>query len=54
VVRPWVSEGYEGYDLNHESDWLLLERLLDLGSASLETPDTVPPGTPTENPSTER
>lgn len=47
VVRPWVTESYDGFDLNHETDWVLLERLLDLGTAVLEDPDLVPPhGTP--------
>lgn len=35
VVRPWLSPGHEGFDLNQEVDWLLLERLLDLGEAVL-------------------
>lgn len=48
VVRPWVTTSYEGFDLNHETDWLLLERLLDLGLANLEEPIPVPEGTPTE------
>jgi N-acylneuraminate cytidylyltransferase len=52
-IRPWVSESYDGFDLNHESDWLLLERLLDLGLANLEEPDLVPEGTPAHTP-TER
>ena len=28
---PWVTEAHEGFDLNHEADWLLLERLLGAG-----------------------
>lgn len=48
VVKPWVTASYDGFDLNHETDWLLLERLLDLGLAELEEPTTVPEGTLTE------
>jgi N-acylneuraminate cytidylyltransferase len=45
-VMPWLTESYDGFDLNHETDWLLLERLLDLGLASLDEPTAVPAGTP--------
>jgi hypothetical protein len=45
-VMPWLTESYDGFDLNHETDWLLLERLLDLGLVSLEEPTAVPAGTP--------
>jgi N-acylneuraminate cytidylyltransferase len=48
VVRPWVTTSYDGFDLNHETDWLLLERLLDLGLANLEVPTPVHDGTAIE------
>lgn len=35
TVRPWLSAGLDGFDLNDEADWLLLERLLDDGIARL-------------------
>lgn len=35
VVRPLLSPGHEGFDLNAEIDWLLLEKLLDDGAARL-------------------
>jgi hypothetical protein len=53
-IRPWVTESYDGFDLNHETDWLLLERLLDLGLADLQEPDLVPEGTPPPHTPTER
>lgn len=46
-VKPWVTESYDGFDLNREVDWLLLERLLDLGLANLDEPELVPELTPT-------
>jgi N-acylneuraminate cytidylyltransferase len=52
-IRPWVTESYDGFDLNHETDWLLLERLLDLGLANLQEPDLVPEGTPPPHTPTE-
>jgi N-acylneuraminate cytidylyltransferase len=42
VVRPWVTESHDGFDLNHETDWLLLEHLLEQGSVVLEEPTIVP------------
>jgi len=42
VVRPWVTESHDGFDLNHETDWLLLERLLEQGSVVLEGPTIIP------------
>ena len=48
VVRPWVTEAYDGFDLNAETDWLLLERVLDLGLTKMEEPFLVPSGTPDE------
>lgn len=49
IVRPLVSEGYDGYDLNDEWDWALLEHLLldgrvelpDLGIAPWTTTATL-------------
>lgn len=34
-VMPFFTEGYEGFDLNTETDFLLLETLLDRGLATL-------------------
>ncbi len=30
-LTPFVSEGYEGFDINDELDWFLAEKLIDLG-----------------------
>jgi CMP-N,N'-diacetyllegionaminic acid synthase len=35
VIRPLVSEGHEGFDLNRPEDWVILERLLDDDEAVL-------------------
>jgi CMP-N,N'-diacetyllegionaminic acid synthase len=35
VVRPFRCEGHEGFDLNDEADWWVLERLLADGVAKL-------------------
>lgn len=34
-IIPWVMPGQEGFDLNTELDWLLLEALLDRGEVAL-------------------
>lgn len=36
-IRPFFPPGYEGFDLNDEFDWMILERLLDAGTAELPT-----------------
>jgi CMP-N,N'-diacetyllegionaminic acid synthase len=42
VIRPWLSEGFDGYDLNEETDWTLLESLLASGAAALPAVPTSP------------
>ena len=37
VVIPFISTGYEGYDINNELDWLLGELLIDKNKISLPT-----------------
>lgn len=34
-IVPFLTEGYEGFDINREEDWILLEALLDRGLAKL-------------------
>jgi N-acylneuraminate cytidylyltransferase len=33
TLMPFLSQGYEGFDLNHPIDWLVAEALLDSGEA---------------------
>lgn len=35
VLTPFFPEGYEGFDLNHPSDWRLANELIESGSARL-------------------
>jgi CMP-N,N'-diacetyllegionaminic acid synthase len=35
VVVPFLTEGYEGFDINDASDWMVAERLLADGSVTL-------------------
>ncbi|HZI80325.1 MAG TPA: acylneuraminate cytidylyltransferase family protein [Vicinamibacterales bacterium] len=35
VIVPFVSEGYEGFDINDPSDWIVAERLIADGAAVL-------------------
>jgi CMP-N,N'-diacetyllegionaminic acid synthase len=35
VVVPFLTEGYEGFDINDLTDWMVAERLLETGSARL-------------------
>lgn len=35
VMVPFVTEGYEGFDINDLTDWLVAERLLEGGSVRL-------------------
>jgi CMP-N,N'-diacetyllegionaminic acid synthase len=35
VIRPFFTEGFEGFDLNDQSDWRLAEELVANGEASL-------------------
>ncbi len=40
-ILPFVSEGYEGYDLNNEEDWIVLEHLIQEGKVTLPEIHTV-------------
>lgn len=44
IVRPWISPHLEGFDVNHERDWDMLERMIGTGLASLPeiAPDPAP------------
>jgi CMP-N,N'-diacetyllegionaminic acid synthase len=35
VIVPFVTEGYEGFDINDRHDWMIAERLLAEGAVSL-------------------
>jgi CMP-N-acetylneuraminic acid synthetase len=35
VLMPFVTEGYEGFDINDPHDWMIAERLLADGAAAL-------------------
>jgi len=35
VLMPFVTEGYEGFDINDPNDWMIAERLLADGAVSL-------------------
>ena len=35
VLVPFITEGYEGFDINDPHDWMIAERLLSDGSAAL-------------------
>jgi CMP-N-acetylneuraminic acid synthetase len=35
VVVPFITEGYEGFDINDAQDWMIAERLLADGSVTL-------------------
>ena len=37
AIIPFVSQGYEGFDINGPEDWWMAERLLHLGSVALPT-----------------
>lgn len=39
TVRPFLTEGLEGFDLNEPQDWWLLERLVEEGLAELPSID---------------
>lgn len=36
AVMPFMTRGYEGFDLNTEDDWILAEALIERGLAKLE------------------
>ena len=35
VIVPFLTEGYEGFDINDEHDWMIAERLIADGAAQL-------------------
>jgi CMP-N,N'-diacetyllegionaminic acid synthase len=35
VIVPFLTEGFEGFDVNNREDWVLAERLLETGEATL-------------------
>ena len=37
VVVPFLTEGYEGFDINDPYDWMVAERLLADGAVALPT-----------------
>jgi CMP-N-acetylneuraminic acid synthetase len=44
VLTPFLTEGYEGFDINDPCDWMVAERLLADGSVQLPPVRTVPYG----------
>jgi CMP-N,N'-diacetyllegionaminic acid synthase len=44
VVVPFVTEGYEGFDINDPTDWMIAERLLADGKVQLPPIRQVPYG----------
>ena len=45
VLVPFLTEGYEGFDINDASDWMVVERLLADGTAVLPALNREPYGT---------
>ena len=35
VIKPFFTQGYEGFDINSEDDWILAEALIERGLAQL-------------------
>ena len=44
VLVPFVTEGYEGFDINDPYDWMVAERLLAEGAVQLPPVPTMPYG----------
>ena len=42
AIIPFVSQGYEGFDINETEDWWMAERLLDTHAAALPVIDLPP------------
>lgn len=42
VVIPFISQGFEGFDINCYDDWLLAEKYIELGEANLPTISSSP------------
>ena len=46
VLMPFVTEGYEGFDINNPHDWMVAERLVADGEVALPPVSRVPYGAP--------
>ena len=44
VLVPFLTEGYEGFDINDPYDWMMAERLLAEGAVQLPPVRTTPYG----------
>jgi CMP-N,N'-diacetyllegionaminic acid synthase len=44
VLTPFLTEGYEGFDINDPQDWMIAERLIADGEAALPPVPQVPYG----------
>jgi CMP-N-acetylneuraminic acid synthetase len=42
VIVPFITEGYEGFDINDQTDWMVAERLLAEGAVTLPRIATKP------------
>jgi CMP-N,N'-diacetyllegionaminic acid synthase len=42
VIVPFVTEGYEGFDINDQDDWMIAERLLADGLVTLPRVSAIP------------
>ncbi len=42
VLVPFLTEGYEGFDINDQHDWMIAERLLADGAVTLPRIPQVP------------
>ena len=49
VLVPFVTEGYEGFDINDPHDWIVAEHLLAAGQVTLPRVPQVPYGAPWAN-----
>jgi N-acylneuraminate cytidylyltransferase len=44
VLVPFLTEGYEGFDINDPHDWMVAERLLADGEVALPPVPQIPYG----------
>ena len=44
VLVPFLTEGYEGFDINDPNDWMVAERLIADGAVALPPVSQVPYG----------
>jgi CMP-N-acetylneuraminic acid synthetase len=47
VMVPFITEGYEGFDINDPQDWMIAERLIADGAAHLPAVRQMPYASPT-------